>query len=147
MKKLLGIFILIGFTFGFIGCNSDDDGPAEPQFNIVGTWKVSGKLINDVPQDISEDCVYKGNMKFVSGGIYVEDVWNELDGQPCELIETIGGNWVQNLQSYKITITTTGGLSILPQTFTPEIENNNFNRFKISATSLGTTTSLIFTRQ
>lgn len=147
MKKLLGLLLLAGFMTFFVGCSSDDDGPAAPQFTIVGTWKVTGKLINNEPQDISDICVYKGNMKFVNGGVYVEDVWSEDDENPCHLEETIGGNWEKNGDSYTVSITTEGGESLLPAQFTPILEQGEINRFKISATILGTTTTLIFTKQ
>lgn len=146
MKKLLGLLLVIGFGLGFIGCSSDDDGPNEPEFSIVGTWKVTGKLINGVTQDISGVCEYKGNVKFVSGGIFVEDVWGETTDHPCHLMETIGGTWEKNGDSYKVIVTTEGFESILPETFTPEVQSGNLNQFRISATSLGTTTTLIFTK-
>lgn len=30
MKKLLGLLLLAGFMTVFVGCSSDDDGPAAP---------------------------------------------------------------------------------------------------------------------
>lgn len=146
MKKLLGLLLVIGFGLGFIGCSSDDDGPSDPPFSIVGTWKVTGKLINGVSQDISGECMFKGSVKFVSGGIFVEDVWGETSDDPCHLMETIGGTWEKNGDSYKVIVTTEGFESILPETFTPEIQSGNNSQFRISATSLGTTTTLIFTK-
>lgn len=146
MKKILSLLLLSFFVFNFTSCKSDDDGPNEPPFSIVGTWKVTGKLINDVSQDISGVCEYKGNVKFVSGGIFVEDVWGETTDHPCHLVETIGGTWEKNGESYKVIVTTEGFESILPETFTPEVQSGNQSQFRISATSLGTTTTLIFTK-
>lgn len=77
----------------------------------------------------------------------MEDVWSEDDENPCHLEETIGGNWEKNGDSYTVSITTEGGESLLPAQFTPILEQGEINRFKISATILGTTTTLIFTKQ
>lgn len=138
---------MMTLVFGFTACNSDDDGPGEPPFTIVGTWKVTGKLINGVPQDISGECVYNGKLVFIDGGVYTEEVYIQDAGTPCHLDQTIGGNWEKNGNSYKVTISTPGGVSILPATFTPIIESGNNTRFEISASSLGTTTTLIFAKQ
>ncbi len=134
-------------SLGFISCSSDDDGGNQPQFSIIGTWKVTAQYINNTQQDISDVCAFKGNVKFISGGTFTEDVWMEGDAMPCHLEETIGGTWVKNGSSYTVNITTTGGVSILPATFTPVIENGVINKFEISASSLGTTTRLVFTKQ
>ncbi len=146
MKNLFGFILLFTLTFGLTACSSDDDGPIEPEFSIVGNWKVSAKMINNVQQDITDECAFKGNVKFVNGGIFVEDVWMETDETPCHLEGTLGGNWEKAGNSYQISISTEGMESILPLVFTPEVTDGNFNQFSISATSLGTTTTLVFSR-
>lgn len=133
-------------SLGLMSCSSDDDSSNEPQFTIVGTWKVTAQYINNVPQDISDVCAFKGNVKFISGGTYTEDVWTEEEGVACHLDETIGGTWTKNGNSYNITISTVGGESILPGTITP-IVGDDITKFEITGSSLGTTTKLVFTKQ
>lgn len=147
MKKSVYLMFTFALSLGFISCSSDDDGPNQPQFNIIGTWKVTAQYINNVPQDISDICYFKGNVKFISGGTFTEDVWMETDEMPCHLHETIGGTWAKSGNTYTVNITTQGGESILPASFTPTIDNNNITQFEISETSLGTTTRLVFTKQ
>lgn len=146
MKKVFAILFALTLGFGMISCSSDDDAGG-PEFTIHGTWKVTGKFINDVSQDISGECIYKGNVKFISGGTFVEDVWTEEQNVACHLDETIGGNWTKSGNNYTVTITTQGGTSILPNTFTTITESGVINKFEIKETSLGTTTRLVFTKQ
>lgn len=146
MKKVIFLMLALTMGLGVISCSSDDDSGNQPQFNIVGTWKVTAQYINNTQQDISDVCAFKGNVKFISGGTYTEDVWMEDDTTACHLEETIGGTWVKSGNSYTVNITTEGGESILPATFTPTI-GENISQFEISASSLGTTTRLVFTKQ
>lgn len=139
--------LAITLSLGMISCSSDDEGSDQPQFNIVGTWKVTAQYINNTPQDISDICIFKGNVKFINGGTFTEDIWMESDVMDCHLHETIGGTWAKNGNSYTVNITTQGVESILPSTFTPTINNDNITQFEISETSLGTTTRLVFTKQ
>jgi len=147
MKKVFALMLISFLGFGLVSCNSDDDGNNEPEFSIVGTWKVTEKYINNEIQDISGECVYNGNIKFINGGTYVEDIYMETDDVPCSLVETIGGTWSKSGNNYTLHITTQGYESMMPETFTAEVEGTDFNHFEISETSLGTTTTLVFTRQ
>lgn len=146
MKKILSLLLLSFFVFNFTSCKSDDDGPNEQPFSIVGSWKISGKLINGVSQDISTECVYNGRMSFINGGIYTEDIYAEDSENPCHLAEIIGGNWQNTGNNYTITVSTPGVNSVLPASFTIETESGNYSEFRISATSLGTTTTLVFSK-
>lgn len=146
MKKILALMFVLSIGLANNSCSSDDDDPAV-QFTIVGTWKITGKYINNTPHDITDDCSLKGDLKFVNGGAYVEDIWIENETMPCHLYESIGGNWMKNGDSYTIVISTPDAISVLPETFTPELTAGNINEFKISATSLGTTTTLVFSKQ
>lgn len=145
MRKLLSLMLLTVFVLGFTSCKSDDDGPSEPPFSIVGSWKVTGKLINGTAQNISGECVYNGRMSFINGGVFTEDLYTEDEETPCHLDQTIGGNWEKNGDVYTVTIATEGVQSILPPVFTA-VTNENHNEFRISETSLGTTTTLIFSK-
>lgn len=147
MKKVIFLMLAMTMSLGLISCSSDDDNSNVPEFTIVGTWKVTAQYINNTQQDISSICAFKGNVKFISGGTYTEDVWEEEQGVPCHLEETIGGTWVKNGNNYNITISTVGGQSILPGTITPITENGVINKFEITGSSLGTTTRLVFTKQ
>lgn len=147
MKKLVLLMFAFMMSLAFVSCSSDDDSDGQPQFNIVGTWKVTAQYINNNQQDISDICAFKGNVKFINGGTFTEDVWTEEEGVACHLDETIGGTWIKNGNSYSVNITSQGGESILPATFTPVITNNDISKFEISETSLGTTTKLVFTKQ
>lgn len=147
MKNVFALMLAMFVGLGMVSCSSDDDNGSTPQFTMVGTWKVTGKFINDTPQDISNDCVYKGNVKFISGGTYVEDVWTEEENVACHLDETIGGNWTKSGNNYTVNITTQGATSILPNSFTAILENGVINKFEIKETSLGTTTRLVFSKQ
>lgn len=147
MKKVFALTLVSFLGFGLFSCNSDDDSNPEAQFSIVGTWKVTEKYINGNIQDISEECVYNGGIKFINGGTYVEDVYMETDEVPCTLVETIGGTWSKSGNNYTLNITTQGYESMMPETFIAEIDGTDYSHFEISETSLGTTTTLVFTRQ
>lgn len=147
MKKIHYLIFVLVTVFGTISCSSDDDSSSnQPQFSIVGTWKVTQQIINGVQQDVEAMCSFKGNVKFVNGGTYVEDIYNLNSENACVLSETIGGTWEKHGDSYSLNIVEGGELSILPSTFTPTTDVNNLNKFEISHTALGTTTRLVFTK-
>lgn len=147
MKKIHYLIFALIIAISTISCSSDDDSPNnEPQFSIVGTWKVTQQFINGVQQDIEPICNFKGNVKFVNGGTYVEDIYALNSSNSCVLSETIGGTWEKHGDSYKINVSEGGDLSILPLNFTPTTDSDNFNKFEISHTALGTTTRLVFTK-
>ena len=146
MKKVFAMMLALTLGLGMVSCSSDDDGN-QPQFSIIGTWKVTEKYVDGNIQDISDDCIYNGTIKFINGGTYVEDVFEETEEQPCSLVETIGGTWSKSGNNYTLNITTQGYESMMPTTFTAVVDGNDLNHFEISETSLGTTTTIVFSKQ
>lgn len=135
-------------AFGMFSCNSDDDGKAnnEPQFTIVGTWKVTRIFINDVEHNVSDYCPYNGKFQFINGGTYVENPY-KLDGANCVSAEAVGGTWTKNANLYTITLNGNATSSVLPTTFSPIVDASNINKFELNLSAGGIPTRLVFTKQ
>lgn len=146
MKKVFALLFALSIGLGIISCSSDDDGPAEPQFTIVGTWKVTQVYINNVEFDVNEYCPYKGTFQFVNPSTYVENGFTQVDTN-CVANEPIGGTWAKNGNNYTLSLPAGTTSTVLPATFTPIVNTNNISKFELNLSAGGIPTRLIFTKQ
>ena len=144
MKKVIFLMLAMTMSLGLMSCSSDDDNSSnEPQFTIVGTWKVTQLFINGVEGNVADYCSYRGTFQFINPGTFVENGY-ELDGTNCMAMETAAGNWVKSGNSYTISNVTS---TVLPATFTPITTTTNINKFELNLSAGGIPTKLVFTKQ
>lgn len=144
MKKVIFLMLAMTMSLGMISCSSDDDtGNNEPQFSIVGTWKVSQIFINGVESDVDNYCSYRGTFQFINPSTFVENGFELID-EVCTAKETAAGTWTKSGNSYTITNVTS---TVLPATFTPVTTSSNINKFELNLSAGGIPTKLVFTKQ
>ncbi|WP_143736318.1 lipocalin-like domain-containing protein [Moheibacter sediminis] len=144
MKKVIFLMLAITMSLGLISCSSDDDNTSnEPQFNIVGTWKVTQIFINGVESDVNNYCSYRGTFQFINPNTFVENGF-ELVENNCTAKETAAGTWTKSGNSYTIANVTS---TVLPATFTPITTTSNISKFELNLSAGGIPTRLIFTKQ
>lgn len=143
MKKVIFLMLAMTMSLGLMSCSSDDDSGNEPQFSIVGTWKVTQIFINGVESDVDDYCSYRGTFQFINPSTFVENGF-ELVDDVCTAKETAAGIWTKTGNSYTIANVTS---TVLPATFTPVTNSSNINQFELNLTAGGIPTKLVLTKQ
>lgn len=143
MKKVIFLMLAMTMSLGLMSCSSDDDSGNEPQFSIVGTWKVTKIFINGVESDVDDYCSYRGTFQFINPSTFVENGF-ELVDDVCTAKETAAGTWTKTGNSYTIANVTS---TVLPATFTPVTNSSNINQFELNLTAGGIPTKLVLTKQ
>lgn len=143
MKKVIFLMLAMTMSLGLMSCSSDDDSGNEPQFSIVGTWKVTQIFINGVESDVDDYCSYRGTFQFINPSTFVENGF-ELVDDVCTAKETAAGTWTKTGNSYTIANVTS---TVLPATFTPVTNSSNINQFELNLTAGGIPTKLVLTKQ